>query len=263
MTRALDTPQLLRSRRRDHPCRTGDRPLLRRLQEGRLSPERCEQRLVDLTTRLNDLRAQQAELADDDEAADTPPTADLAAIADRLGPSSPKASPSRLRPSCASSSPSFASTPRPTFQPTYCIVAPGVCATSETVGRGGRKSNQDSGALGKVMLELLGTLGSQETRSRLRRVAKKLADTRARGESRPGRVVCRQRPRRPGWVLKAIVQVLADREEPMRAKDIHAAIEASLGEPVSWSSIKGALADNSSGSSPRFVRIARGRYVLA
>jgi hypothetical protein len=64
-------------------------------------------------------------------------------------------------------------------------------------------------------------------------------------------------------VLKAIVEVLADREEPMRAKDIHAAVEALLGEPVLWSSVKGALADNVSGPSPKFVRIARGRYVLA
>lgn len=127
----------------------------------------------------------------------------------------------------------------------------------------GSKSNQDSGALGKVMSELLGTLGSQETRSRLGRLAKKLADVRASGESRPRRVACRQRPHRPGWVLKAIVEVLADREEPMRAKDIHAAVEALLGEPVLWSSVKGALADNVSGPSPKFVRIARGRYVLA
>ncbi|MHB8234603.1 MAG: recombinase zinc ribbon domain-containing protein [Solirubrobacteraceae bacterium] len=44
-------------------------------EEGRLSPERCEQRLADLTSRLDDLRAQQAELADnDDEAAATPTT---------------------------------------------------------------------------------------------------------------------------------------------------------------------------------------------
>lgn len=51
-------------------------------------------------------------------------------------------------------------------------------------------------------------------------------------------VACRQRSRRPGWVLTAVVQVLADREEPMRAKDIHTAVEALVGEPVAWSSIK-------------------------
>jgi len=49
----------------------------------------------------------------------------------------------------------------------------------------------------------------------------------------------------------------------MRATDIRVAVEALLGEPVAWSSIKGALASNVSGSSPRLVRIARGRYTLA
>jgi len=63
--------------------------------------------------------------------------------------------------------------------------------------------------------------------------------------------------------VKAIVKVLADREEPMRAKEIHAAVEALVGEPVGWSSVKQALASHVSGSSPKFVRVARGRYVLA
>lgn len=69
--------------------------------------------------------------------------------------------------------------------------------------------------------------------------------------------------RRRGWVVEAIVQVLSDRQEPMRAKDIHAAVEALLGEPVRWKSVKAALAANVSGASARFVRVARGRYVLA
>lgn len=64
-------------------------------------------------------------------------------------------------------------------------------------------------------------------------------------------------------MLKAVVQVLADREEPMLAKDIHAAVEASLGATVAWSSVKAALAANVLGASPRFVRVARGRHVLA
>jgi hypothetical protein len=34
----------------------------------------------------------------------------------------------------------------------------------------------------------------------------------------------RAQHRRRGWVVEAIVQVLADRNEPMRAKDIHAAV---------------------------------------
>jgi hypothetical protein len=112
-------------------------------------------------------------------------------------------------------------------------------------------------------MDLLGTYSNQDLQGSLGRLAKKLAAVRASGEPRRRPVTRRQRPRRPGWVLKAVVQVLADRGEPMRAKDIHAAVEASVGGPVSWSSIKGALADHASGSSRRFVRIARGRYVLA
>lgn len=64
-------------------------------------------------------------------------------------------------------------------------------------------------------------------------------------------------------MLKAIVYVLADRSEPMQAKDIHKSVEATLGEPVAASSIKTALIANTSGRSPRLVRVAPGRYALA
>lgn len=107
---------------------------------------------------------------------------------------------------------------------------------------------------------LTGVLSNHDLQESLGRVAKKLATVRASGEPRRQAVAARQRPRRPGWVPKAVVQVMTDRGEPMRAKDIQAAVEALVGEPVSWSSIRGALADHASG---RFVRVSRGRYVLA
>jgi hypothetical protein len=69
--------------------------------------------------------------------------------------------------------------------------------------------------------------------------------------------------RRRGWVLDAIVRVLAERQKPMRLKEIHAAVEALLGEPVRWASVKASLAGNISGSSPRFIRVGRGKYGLA
>jgi hypothetical protein len=94
-------------------------------------------------------------------------------------------------------------------------------------------------------------------------LAKKLAAVRAAGGPPRRPATCRRRSRRPGWVLEAIVRVMADRSEPMRAKDIHAAVEAALGEPVAASSIKTALIANASGRSPRLVRVAPGRYVLA
>ena len=104
---------------------------------------------------------------------------------------------------------------------------------------------------------------NQELRGSLANLAEKLAAVRASGAPRRGPVSCRRRPRRPGWVLEAIIQVLADRGEPMHVQDIHSAVEALMGEPVSPSSVKGGLAKNVRGSSARFVRVARGRYILA
>jgi hypothetical protein len=40
-------------------------------------------------------------------------------------------------------------------------------------------------------------------------------------------------------------------------------VEALVGEPVPPSSVKGALAKHVAGPSARFVRLARGRYILA
>ncbi len=111
-------------------------------------------------------------------------------------------------------------------------------------------------------MDLLGHYSNHDLQGSLGRLAKKLAALRARGGPRRRPVACRQRARRPGWVLKAVVQVLADRQEPMRAKDIHAAVEALVGEPVPRSSVKGALASDVAGSSGRLVRVAHGRYVL-
>jgi HB1, ASXL, restriction endonuclease HTH domain len=67
---------------------------------------------------------------------------------------------------------------------------------------------------------------------------------------------------RAGRIIEAIVQVLTERQEPMQAKEVHAAVEVLLGEPVRWASVKAALAGNVAGPSPRFVRVARGRYGL-
>jgi len=79
--------------------------------------------------------------------------------------------------------------------------------------------------------------------------------------SRAGRAIAARHPR-AGRIIEAIVRVLAERREPMQAKEVHAAVEALLWEPVRWSSVKAALAANIAGSSPRFVRVARGRYAL-
>ncbi len=97
-------------------------------------------------------------------------------------------------------------------------------------------------------MDLLGHYSNHDLQGSLRRLAGKLASVRANGGRRRRPVACRQRARRPGWVLKAVVEVLADRREPMRAKDIHAAVEALVGERVPRSSVKGALASDVAGS---------------
>lgn len=68
--------------------------------------------------------------------------------------------------------------------------------------------------------------------------------------------------RRHDWVQKAVIAVLECRGEPMQARDVHTAVEALLSEPVRCGSVKACLAANVAGSSPRFVRVAPGRYAL-
>jgi hypothetical protein len=110
---------------------------------------------------------------------------------------------------------------------------------------------------------LLGHYSNQDLQVSLARLARKLAAVRTGGRPRRRLTTCRQRPRRPGWVLRAIVGVLADHGEPMRVKDIHAAVETALGESVAAPSIKTALIANATGPSRRLVRVAPGRYMLA
>jgi hypothetical protein len=105
-------------------------------------------------------------------------------------------------------------------------------------------------------------LSNQEARSSLGYLAKKLA--RLRASDAPSRAITsrRRRARRPGWVLDAIVQVLADRAGPMRLGDIYAAMERQLGQSVSMESVSWCLRMGVRGLDPRFVRVARGRYAL-
>jgi hypothetical protein len=128
----------------------------------------------------------------------------------------------------------------------------------------GSKSNQRLASVDEFMQEVLVALSPPETRWRLERLAKKLAALRA-SDSPPRTIRSRRRrSRRPGWVLEAVCRVLADQATgPMRTVNIHAAVEALLGETVSKASVSWVLSSHSVGPSPLFVRVARGRYVLA
>jgi hypothetical protein len=68
--------------------------------------------------------------------------------------------------------------------------------------------------------------------------------------------------RRHDWVLAAVIEVLEEHGVPMQARDVHLAVEEILGMPVRWSSVKACLAANVAEASPRFVRLAPGRYEL-
>ncbi len=114
-------------------------------EQGRLSPERCEQRVTRLHDRLEDLRAQQAELADDgaDEAAHAPTAADLAATADQLEGVIAQGEPEKTKALLHLLIAELRVNGKTDIQPTYRIITPdrtttaGVCATSEKVETAG------------------------------------------------------------------------------------------------------------------------------
>lgn len=54
--------------------------------------------------------------------------------------------------------------------------------------------------------------------------------------------------------------MLSEEGDPMQAREVHAKVEAHLGEPVRWDTVKATLAGNLDGPTPRFMRVARGRY---
>jgi HB1, ASXL, restriction endonuclease HTH domain len=68
---------------------------------------------------------------------------------------------------------------------------------------------------------------------------------------------------RHDWVVAAVISVLEMHPGPMHAREVHRAVEAMMGRPVRWASVKACLAVNVAGTAPRFVRVARGQYRLA
>jgi len=65
---------------------------------------------------------------------------------------------------------------------------------------------------------------------------------------------------RAGRIVGAVAHVLCVAGGPMRAEEVHAAVEALLGERVRRISVKATLAGNLDGPTPRFARVARGLY---
>jgi site-specific DNA recombinase len=105
-------------------------------EQGKLSPERCDERLTRLQARLEDLRAQQAELSlsTPHEAGHGPTPADLAAVADQLEHLLAEGGPRRTKALLRLLIQELRVDGRAQIQPTYRLATPEVCATSEKVG---------------------------------------------------------------------------------------------------------------------------------
>jgi len=212
-------------------------------EHGTIPEDTCAPRIAALGEQTKALEARASELATlaDSEPVQRISEADLDAIRQRVRDALDDGGPMRVKAILQELTDEIRIDARDAIEPTFLV--PAVQPPSRTMAVVERLSNQ----------EVQGTLAH---------LSEKLAGLRRDGSRPRPAVPQRLRARRPGWVLTAIVQVLADKGAPMRAKDIHAAVEASLGEPVAWSSIRTALASHASGSSPRVVRVARGRYAL-
>jgi len=108
-------------------------------EQGKLSPERCDERLTRLQARLDDLRAQQAELAPAtrDEATHAPTAAELATIADQLDQLVAEAAPQKAKALLRLLIQELRVNGRAQIIPTYRVITPAVCATSEKVEAAG------------------------------------------------------------------------------------------------------------------------------
>lgn len=106
----------------------------------------------------------------------------------------------------------------------------------------------------------VGTYSNVEAVGRIRRLLPKLEKLAAEAAPRRSPEVLKRRE--PAPVLRAVTQVLLEAAAPMRAVEVHRAVERLRGEPVAWSSVKDCLASNARPGS-RFVRIARRRYCLS
>jgi hypothetical protein len=105
----------------------------------------------------------------------------------------------------------------------------------------------------------VGTYSNVAAVDRVRRLLPKLEKLAADGGAQRSPEPPRHREHAP--ILRAVTQVLEQAGMPMRAVEVHRAVEALRGRPVAWSSVKDCLASNA-GSGRRFLRISRGRYAL-
>jgi hypothetical protein len=128
--------------------------------------------------------------------------------------------------------------------------------------RTGRYRNQPFDDTDERVVAVLRALAAPERISGLRYLAQRLAALKA-SDARPRTIRSqRKRARRPGWVVDAVVRVLADDGGPMHWQQVHAAVEQLVGQPVSKDSVDWCLSSGARRKEPRFERVSPGCYRL-
>jgi len=109
-----------------------------------------------------------------------------------------------------------------------------------------------------LMVRLRGALSNFELQQRLER----LNELRERLLAKAGTSPREVRTLKPRWgeIQKAVIAILTAASEPMRVKDVHAAVEQVLAAPISKDSINSCLSTGVRGDSPRFERTKPGWY---
>lgn len=118
----------------------------------------------------------------------------------------------------------------------------------------------DTRVLGSSVVELSGALYEPALLEKLNR----LNGLRKRLLAETAEASCshRQLPLRSGTIKKTAIQVLELSPEPMRACDVHVAIERILSMAVSRHSVNSCLFKGSKGEDACFVQVGHGRYRL-
>ena len=66
--------------------------------------------------------------------------------------------------------------------------------------------------------------------------------------------------RRAGAVQKAVIQVLAEADKPLQAREIHRAAQNLAGTALSWNTVKDCLHKNAHRPDSTIERVGHGRY---
>jgi len=124
-------------------------------------------------------------------------------------------------------------------------------------------NHADPDEIQERVADVIKALSDPDTQKRLRTLSEELAKLRA-SKAKPRKIKSqRKRAHRPGWVVKAVIEVMAGQVKALHVVEIHKLAEQHVGEPVSLNSVNDVLATHCSGPEALFMRVSRGRYVLA